>query len=148
MFNPNFSKLFFDFIPTITYFILFARNLLGFFCPEMITQGSYYGDKSDVWSIGGIMLELILGNERFTECWMGAYEYEILQNRERFSREIDQTVKKLPSKLPDEFSKDLKDFIMQFVKMKSTERPTVETMCQHPWVASAVTKMRAQQAKN
>jgi hypothetical protein len=27
----------------------------------MITHGSYYGDKSDVWSIGGIMLELILG---------------------------------------------------------------------------------------
>ena len=27
----------------------------------MITQGAYYGDKSDVWSIGGIMLELILG---------------------------------------------------------------------------------------
>ena len=35
--------------------------ITGFFCPEMITHGSYYGDKSDVWSIGGIMLELILG---------------------------------------------------------------------------------------
>jgi serine/threonine protein kinase len=35
----------------------------------MITHGSYYGDKSDVWSIGGIMLELILG---------GSYKDEML----------------------------------------------------------------------
>lgn len=75
---------------------------------------------------------------------MGAYEYEILQSRERFAREIDQTVKKLPSKLPNTFSDHLKDFIMQFLKMKPTERPTVECMCQHPWVASSVIKMRAQ----
>ena len=87
---------------------------------------------------------LCLGNERFTDCWMGAYEYEILQSRERFAREIDQTVKKLPAKLPSTFSNDLKDFIMQFLKMKPTERPTVESMCRHPWVASSVVKMRAQ----
>ena len=74
---------------------------------------------------------------------MGAYEYEILQSRERFAREIDQTVKRLPGKLPSSFSNDLKDFIMQFLKMKPTERPTVEAMCQHPWVASSVIKMRA-----
>jgi hypothetical protein len=27
------------------------------------------------------MLELILGNERFTAYWMGAYEYEVMQVR-------------------------------------------------------------------
>lgn len=76
---------------------------------------------------------------------MGAYEYEILQNRERFAREIDQTVKKLPSKLPTTFHPDLKDFILQFIKIKPTERTTVEAMCSHPWVSSSVIKMRAQQ---
>lgn len=78
---------------------------------------------------------------------MGAYEYEVLQNRDSFAREMDQTVRKLEEKLPNSFNKDLKDFIMKFLIMKPTERPTVETMCQHPWVASAVIKMRAQQAK-
>ena len=42
---------------------------------------------------------------------MGAYEYEILQSRDRFAREIDQTVKKLSTKLPVTFSDNLKDFI-------------------------------------
>ena len=52
-------------MPPSTYCIVLYYIILymitGFFCPEMITHGSYYGDKSDVWSIGGIMLELILG---------------------------------------------------------------------------------------
>jgi hypothetical protein len=47
----------------------------------MITLGTYYGDKADVWSIGGIILELMMGNERFCNAWMGAYEYEVLQSR-------------------------------------------------------------------
>ena len=42
------------------FFSIVSIIFLGFFCPEMITQGAYYGDKSDVLSIGGIMLELIL----------------------------------------------------------------------------------------
>ena len=45
----------------INVFFSLLFIIVGFFCPEMITQGAYYGDKSDVWSIGGIMLELILG---------------------------------------------------------------------------------------
>jgi hypothetical protein len=75
---------------------------------------------------------------------MGAYEYEILQSRDRFAREIDQTVKKLSTKLPATFSDSLKDFILQFLKMKSTERPTVDEMCNHPWVAASVVKMKEQ----
>jgi serine/threonine protein kinase len=84
------------------------------------------------------------GNERFTEYWMGAYEYEILQSREKFAREIDVTVRKLSTKLPSSFSNDLKDFILKFLKMKPTERPTVAVMCSHPWVADSVIKMREQ----
>jgi serine/threonine protein kinase len=51
----------------------------GFFAPEMITQSQYYGDKADIWSTGCILLELILGHERFCEVWMPAYDYEVLQ---------------------------------------------------------------------
>lgn len=86
----------------------------------------------------------LLGNERFTEHWMGAYEYEILQSREKFAREIDVTVRKLSTKLPSSFSSDLKDFILKFLIMKPTERPTVAVMCNHPWVSDSVIKMRAQ----
>lgn len=73
---------------------------------------------------------------------MGAYEYEILQSREKFAREMDQTVKRLSTKLPTTFSEELKDFILQFLKMRPTERPTIQAMCEHPWVAESVQKMK------
>ena len=49
-------------------FIMF----IGFFAPEMIMHGSYYGDKADVWSIGCILLELVAGHEKFCDIWMTA----------------------------------------------------------------------------
>lgn len=55
---------------------LFAGHA-GFFGPEMITHGSYYGDKVDIWSVGCILLELVLGHERFCDMWMTAYDYEV-----------------------------------------------------------------------
>ena len=112
----------------------------GFFCPEMITHGIYYGDKADVWSISGIMLELILGNERFTNYWMGAYEYEVMQNKDKFIKEITNVTKKLPDRLP--FSGDLKDFILQFPRINPKDRPACKDLLTHPWVAAAVVKMQ------
>jgi serine/threonine protein kinase len=113
----------------------------GFFCPEMITHGCYFGDKADVWSMCGIMLELILGNERFTSFWMGAYEYEVMQSKDRFTKEIQATVKKLPERLP--FTGDLKDFILQFSRIKPSDRPTVKAVMGHPWITAAVKKMQS-----
>jgi hypothetical protein len=49
----------------------------GFFAPEMIMYGKYYGDKADIWSIGCILLELVLGHEKFCDLWMTAYDYEV-----------------------------------------------------------------------
>ena len=71
----------------------------GFFAPEMITAGYYSGDKVDVWSTGCILLELILGHERFCNAWMAAYDYEVLQDKEKFTEAISAAVEKLPSSL-------------------------------------------------
>ena len=105
----------------------------GFFAPEMIIHGSYYGDKADVWSTGCILLELILGHERFCDAWMSAYDFDVLQDKLRFEDMIHTTVAALPDAL--EFPKDLKDFVLRFVKIRSSERPTIAELCSHAWVA-------------
>jgi len=105
----------------------------GFFAPEMIVHGSYFGDKADVWSTGCILLELILGHERFCDAWMSAYDFDVLQDKERFDDMIKTTVKGLPDAL--EFPKDLRDFVLQFLRIRSSERPDILQICRHPWVA-------------
>lgn len=105
---------------------------LGFFAPEMISTGSYLGDKVDVWSVGCILLELVLGHERFCDIWMVAYDYDILQNKEQFTITINETVDQLPDML--NFSNDLNDFILRFLELKPIKRPTIRSLAVHPWL--------------
>merc|ERR1711871_1731118 len=67
----------------------------GFFAPEMITQSSYYGDQADIWSIGCVILELVLGHEMFCDNWMAAYDYEVLQDKLSFINAVRDALRKL-----------------------------------------------------
>ena len=104
----------------------------GFFAPEMIISGSYFGEKADVWSCGCILLELVLGHEQFCEAWMTAYDYEVLQEKQHFIREIDATVERLGQSL--DYSTALNDFIMQFLHLRASERPEISTIIKHEWL--------------
>jgi serine/threonine protein kinase len=105
----------------------------GFFAPEMITKGAYYGDKADIWSTGCILLELILGHEKFCDVWMCAYDYDILQDKERFSESISQAVETLSPHL-ESFSPELSEFVSLFLKLRSSERPPIKKLLQHKWL--------------
>lgn len=104
----------------------------GFFAPEMIISGSYFGDKADIWSCGCILLELVLGHEQFCEAWMTAYDYEVLQEKQHFIREIDATVERLSQSL--DYSTALNDFIMQFLHLRASERPDISAILKHEWL--------------
>ncbi len=105
----------------------------GFFAPEMITRGSYFGNKVDKWSCGCILLELVLGHERFCELWMGSYDYEVMQEKATFSSEIKASLERLKSEL--DFSDELNNFIMQFLQLKPQNRPSMKQILGHEWLA-------------
>lgn len=102
----------------------------------MIIHGTYFGDKADVWSIGCILLELVLGHEKFCDVWMTAYDYEVLQDKETFTNTITETVHQLPDHL--HFSNDLNDFILSFLEMKPAKRPAVRSLAAHGWLKGAL----------
>eukprot|EP00605_Chrysophyceae_sp_TOSAG23-4_P000586 GSChrysophyteH1.ASY1.ANO1.663.1 assembled CDS len=104
----------------------------GFFAPEMITRGSYFGDKVDIWSCGCILLELVLGHERFCEIWMVAYDYEVMQEKASFSKEIKNTLEKLKQEL--DFSDSLNNFIMLFLQLRQSQRTSVANILNHEWL--------------
>ncbi|MDA7675242.1 protein kinase, partial [Akkermansiaceae bacterium] len=104
----------------------------GFFAPEMITRGSYFGDKVDIWSCGCILLELVLSHDKFCEIWMVAYDYEVMQEKDQFSNEINTTLRKLMSTL--DFSNDFNDFIMNFLRLKPSNRTSIAKLLTHRWL--------------
>jgi serine/threonine protein kinase len=103
----------------------------GFFAPEMIMLGSYFGHKADIWSLGCILLELVLGHEKFCTLWMGAYDYTVMQNREQFTSEIKSSVKQLPHEL--RFSEALNEALTKFLVLDPVERPNALQMCGLAW---------------
>ena len=111
----------------------------GFFAPEMITKGSYFGDKADIWSVGCVLLELVVGHEKFCDMWMTAYDYEILQDKEKFKQSIEETVGNLQDLL--KFSDDLNDFILKLLRIRSSERPTADKINGHPWLEGFTKKL-------
>ena len=104
----------------------------GFFAPEMFVAGEYDGRQADVWSIGCILLELLVGHDTFGECWMTAYDSEYMKNKSGFREEIKAAVGELRElRLPD----NLGDFLQCLLSdVDGTTRPTVETLLEHDWI--------------
>jgi serine/threonine protein kinase len=114
----------------------------GFFAPEMITRGTYLGDKVDIWSIGCILLELILGHERFCDLWMGSYDYEVMQDPKRFGDEIDTSVQQLHTEL--QFSSSLNTFVMKMLSLDSSTRPSANELCRFEWMREKIGHLPAE----
>ena len=105
----------------------------GFFDPEMVMEGVHYGDKADIWSMGCIMLELMLGHQLFCDHWMISYEHNIIKDKGIFSSTMRQTVGNLPNVL--NFTRDFNDFCLKVMVISSNKRMSVLEMAQHPWLA-------------
>lgn len=104
----------------------------GFFPPEMITEKKYYGDKYDIWSIGAILLEILLGHDEFEKRWLYVYENNIIKNKKLFEITITNITKTLP-KLP-KLSEKACDMIVQILRQNPNERITIENLFTHPWL--------------
>jgi serine/threonine protein kinase len=109
----------------------------GFFAPEILLQEKYDGQKADVWSIGCILLEMILGNNMFVSLWMGMYELNILKDRRKFAELLRKSLLgvrelcQINSKFP--YSNKLKSLLMALLTEKPHERLSVYQMLMHPW---------------
>lgn len=110
----------------------------GFFAPEMIMHGAYHGDKADLWSVGCIMLELVMGHEQFCDLWMTSYDFDVLQDKSKFTEEIAHAVKVLPEHLAASLPAELNEFLVPILKVRSSERPNTEQLACHEWLEGKV----------
>lgn len=66
---------------------------------------------------------------------MSAYDYEVLQSKTQFTKDIKDTVDELPKSLT--FSDPLNDFITQLLILNPKNRPKIRDICHHPWLFGA-----------
>jgi len=104
----------------------------GFFAPEMFVAGKYCGRQADVWSMGCILLELLVGHDTFGECWMTAYDSEYMKSKKGFRSEIQAAVGELKElRLP----KNLSGFLQLLLDdVDGTRRPPVYELLKHDWI--------------
>jgi len=108
----------------------------GFFDPEMVIKGSYYGDKADLWSLGAVFLEMILGHEAFCDIWMIAYDYDFVLDKEKFTQRIEKVLSDLPKDLASaEIPLQLQNFILSMLQIDSSDRSALIGVMKHQWLA-------------
>ncbi|ETV91712.1 CAMK/CAMKL protein kinase [Aphanomyces invadans] len=107
----------------------------GFFAPEMLLHDQYDGQKADVWSIGCILLELVLGNTFFLKTWMTAYHLDVLSDRAHFQKLVQTNVTAMHTALAsnESYSSEAKSLLKSMLCEDAATRPTIFDIAEHPW---------------
>lgn len=61
----------------------------GFVAPEIVTDDEYDGSKIDAFSLGCVLLELVLGHGSFDSIWMVPYSNESMSDRAAFRNNLN-----------------------------------------------------------
>lgn len=90
--------------------------------PEMI-ENNVYDEKVDLWAIGILIYEFLVGRPPF----------EAKTTAETYDR-----IRRVDLRFPAHLSDDAKDLISRLLKKDPKQRPTVDEVLAHPWVTSNV----------
>ncbi|KAI8380810.1 kinase-like domain-containing protein [Blakeslea trispora] len=84
--------------------------------------------KSDIWSLGCTMIELITGKPPYADMIAMSAMFRIVEDD-------------CPP-LPDSISDDMKDFLRQCFQKEIESRPSANELKQHPWITSNKQRMK------
>ena len=92
--------------------------------PEVVKESNYELNQAfDIWGVGWVILEMLTGVEPWNEYWGDI-------------RAIIKNLKttKHPPTLPTNISDNWRDFLENWFKLDPWERPTVDTLLDHPFL--------------
>jgi serine/threonine protein kinase len=113
----------------------------GFFAPEMILGGDtpYNGFAADVWSVGCIMLELMLGHDNFCHLWMTSYDYDVLMDECKFENALNDSVMNVRQRQQylsyhEGLKEDMTLFLLELLVVDPNSRLSTSEMLSHSWL--------------
>ncbi|XP_003463696.2 aurora kinase A [Cavia porcellus] len=97
---------------------------LDYLPPEMI-EGRMHDEKVDLWSLGVLCYEFLVGKPPF----------EAHTHQETYKR-----ISRVEFTFPDFVTEGARDFISRLLKHNPSQRPTLSEVLEHPWVTTNSTK--------
>jgi len=108
----------------------------GFFAPELLLDPPYQGDKADIWSMGIVLLEMMVGHEMFESLWLfPTFEKDQIVNKKTFQKNMERGLQKIRQVYW--FSRPLQDFLGKILVLDPKKRPTIEDLACHPWLTDS-----------
>ncbi|ELQ76780.1 Serine/threonine protein kinase [Trachipleistophora hominis] len=95
-----------------------------YLCPEIINKNQY-NNKVDMWCIGILTYELLVGNTPF-------------EAPDRTTRDAYRKIRNLEYDLPKFLSENAQRFIARLLVAESEKRPDVNEMLNDPWITENV----------
>lgn len=92
---------------------------LDYLPPEMVEAKDHYNEKIDIWALGILMYELLVGAPPFEEDYKSA---------------TYKRIAKVDLKLPQFLSEDAKDLIKKLLQYNPDERLSLKNVLIHPWI--------------
>lgn len=105
------------------------RGTMTYMAPEIKEGKTYKGTQVDMFSIGVILFIIVQGIFPFKEARKEEYFYNLL-----LTGQIDTYFQKVNGST---LSDDFKDLILRMFSYDPENRPTIEQLKAHPWVAQA-----------
>ncbi|KAJ1633926.1 kinase-like domain-containing protein [Pavlovales sp. CCMP2436] len=96
--------------------------------PEVIS-GAAYGRKADVWSVGGVVLEMLTGSPP----WSTPEREGLHMNF--FTVMCRIVTSKVPPPMPEWLPADARDFLLRCFERDTDARPTALALLVHPFLA-------------
>ncbi|KAJ8602812.1 hypothetical protein CTAYLR_002585 [Chrysophaeum taylorii] len=103
----------------------------GFFAPELMLRRQYDGAAADMWSLGAVMVEMLLGHRYFDDLWCPPYEH--LGDCDSFSRGIRDAVARVKLGCAEPPSEPVRKLLDQLLQVEPERRATIEHLCSAKW---------------
>ncbi len=112
----------------------------GYQAPEIVFKNDVYDDKSEMFAVGVILWELVLG-----KCPFGGYNFfgkeieyswdNYIQNREFYNDRVKEALKTLPNYIgkTETISNECEDLLCSLLSFNKSERMTAKEAIEHPF---------------
>lgn len=102
--------------------------------PEVLVGRAYDGFVADVWSLGVCVFGLLNGFFPVDEAKPSDWRFNKLRQAQTDGKSSVETILKWYKKTTAHLSPEAVDLLNQLIRTEPSERPSIETVLQHPWI--------------